>query len=68
MPRPLDFTNDIVPLLSKQVQQRGLPRESHWAEWLQTVLFGFDPMFDYAALVHEGRGRRISARLLQMIR
>jgi len=59
---PLDFTNDIVPVLSKQGCNSGACRgKAIGQNGFKLSLFGFDPAFDYAALVHEGRGRRISA-------
>src|SRR5262245_30311416 len=59
---PLDFTNDIVPVLSKQGCNSGACHgKAIGQNGFKLSLFGFDPAFDYAALVHEGRGRRISA-------
>lgn len=59
---PLDFTNDIVPLLSKQGCNSGnCHGKAIGQNGFKLSLFGFDPAFDYGALVHEGRGRRISA-------
>ncbi|MCE9527575.1 MAG: DUF1549 and DUF1553 domain-containing protein [Planctomycetales bacterium] len=59
---PLDFTNDIVPLLSKQGCNSGSCHgKAIGQNGFKLSLFGFDPAFDYAALMHEGRGRRISA-------
>ena len=59
---PLDFTNDIVPLLSKQGCNSGACHgKAIGQNGFKLSLFGFDPAFDYTALVHEGRGRRISA-------
>lgn len=57
----MDFTNDIVPLLSKQGCNSGSCHgKAIGQNGFKLSLFGFDPAFDYAALVHEGRGRRIS--------
>ena len=59
---PLDFTNDVVPLLSKQGCNSGACHgKAIGQNGFKLSLFGFDPAFDYAALVHEGRGRRVSA-------
>lgn len=59
---PLDFTNDIVPLLSKQGCNSGACHgKAIGQNGFKLSLFGFDSAFDYAALVHEGRGRRVSA-------
>lgn len=58
----LDFTNDIVPLLSKQGCNSGACHgKAIGQNGFKLSLFGFDPALDYAALVHEGRGRRVSA-------
>ena len=55
---PLDFTNDIVPLLSKQGCNSGACHgKAIGQNGFKLSLFGFDPAFDYGALVHEGRGR-----------
>lgn len=62
LPRPLNFANDIVPILSKQGCNSGSCHGKGIGQnGFKLSLFGFDPDFDYAALVHEGRGRRISA-------
>jgi hypothetical protein len=60
-PRLLNFTNDVLPILScygcnngschgKAIGQNGF----------KLSLYGFDPDYDYAAIVHEGHGRRVS--------
>ena len=58
----LDFTNDVIPVLTKQGCNSGSCHgKAIGQNGFKLSLFGFDPAFDYAALVHEGRGRRVSA-------
>ncbi len=58
---PLNFTRDIVPVLSKQgCNSGGCHGKAIGQNGFKLSLYGFDPEFDYAALVHEGRGRRVS--------
>lgn len=60
-PRPLSFINDIVPVLSKHGCNAGSCHgKAIGQNGFKLSLFGFDPAFDYAALVHEGHGRRVS--------
>src|SRR6476620_12447254 len=60
--RPLNFTTDIVPVLSKYgCNSGGCHGKAIGQNGFKLSLFGFDPTFDYVALVHEGRGRRVSA-------
>ncbi len=57
----LSFTNDIVPVLSKLGCNSGnCHGKAIGQNGFKLSLFGFDPDFDYAALVHEGLGRRVS--------
>jgi hypothetical protein len=59
--RPLNFTNDILPVLSKySCNSGGCHGKAIGQNGFKLSLFGFDAAFDYAALVHEGRGRRVS--------
>lgn len=59
--RPVSFANDVVPLLSKLGCNSGnCHGKAIGQNGFKLSLFGFDPEFDYAALVHEGLGRRIS--------
>jgi hypothetical protein len=61
IPRPLDFTRDVTPLLSKlSCNSGGCHGKAIGQNGFRLSLFGFDPQFDYVALVHEGRGRRVS--------
>jgi hypothetical protein len=60
--RPVNFTTDIVPILSKYgCNSGGCHGKAIGQNGFKLSLFGFDPAFDYVALVHEGRGRRVSA-------
>ncbi len=57
----LSFTNDIVPVLSKLGCNSGSCHgKAIGQNGFKLSLFGFDPHFDYAALVYEGLGRRVS--------
>lgn len=57
----LSFTNDILPVLSKLGCNSGSCHgKAIGQNGFKLSLFGFDSTFDYAALVHEGLGRRIS--------
>jgi hypothetical protein len=58
--RPLHFANDIVPLLSRHgCNAGGCHGRASGQNGFKLSLFGFDPDFDYNALVKEARGRRI---------
>jgi hypothetical protein len=58
--KPLHFTNDIVPLLTRHgCNSGGCHGKASGQNGFKLSLFGFDPEFDYHALVHEARGRRI---------
>lgn len=58
---PINFTNDLVPLLSKQGCNSGnCHGKAIGQNGFKLSLLGFDPAADYAALVHEGLGRRVS--------
>ena len=55
------FANDILPILSKHGCNSGSCHgKAIGQNGFRLSLYGFDPMFDYQALVHESRGRRIS--------
>ncbi len=57
----LSFTNDIVPVLSKlSCNSGGCHGKAIGQNGFKLSLFGFDSAFDYASLVHEGLGRRVS--------
>jgi hypothetical protein len=58
--RPLHFANDIVPLLSRHgCNAGGCHGRASGQNGFKLSLFGFDPKFDFGALVKEARGRRI---------
>jgi hypothetical protein len=55
------FTNDVLPLLSKHGCNNGQCHgKAIGQNGFKLSLYGFDPAADYAALVHESRGRRVS--------
>jgi hypothetical protein len=58
--RPIHFANEIVPLLTRLgCNSGGCHGKARGQNGFQLSLFGFDPSFDYAAIVKEARGRRI---------
>ncbi len=58
--RPLHFANDIEPLLSRHgCNSGGCHGRALGQNGFKLSLFGFDPVFDYNAIVKEARGRRI---------
>jgi hypothetical protein len=60
--RPIDFANEIVPLLSRYgCNAGGCHGKASGQNGFKLSLFGFDTNFDYQALVSEGRGRRVFA-------
>ncbi len=55
-----DFRNDVIPLLTKlNCNSGGCHGKSTGQGGLKISLFGFHPESDHAALVQEGRSRRI---------
>ena len=59
--RFLNMTNDINPILSKHgCNSGGCHGKASGQNGFRLSLFGFDPMFDYEALVKHDRGRRLS--------
>ena len=57
---PVNFANDIVPILSKAGCNAGSCHGKQSGQnGFKLSVFGFDPEFDYAALVSEARGRRV---------
>jgi hypothetical protein len=59
---PINFANDIVPVLSKAGCNAGSCHGKQSGQnGFKLSVFGFDPAFDYAALVSEARGRRVFA-------
>lgn len=60
VPPPVDFATEIVPILSKHGCNAGnCHGKSIGQNGFRLSLLGFDPEFDYVALVREGRGRRV---------
>lgn len=60
--RPVDFANEVQPLLSRfGCNSGGCHGKASGQNGFKLSLFGFDNEFDYAALVKEGRGRRVFA-------
>jgi hypothetical protein len=60
--RPLNFANEIVPLLTRHgCNAGGCHGKASGQNGFKLSLFGFDPAFDYDAIVKEARGRRVFA-------
>lgn len=60
--RPVDFATEVVPLMSRfGCNAGGCHGKASGQNGFKLSLFGFDTNFDYAALVKEGRGRRVFA-------
>ncbi|MCB9950915.1 MAG: DUF1549 domain-containing protein [Planctomycetaceae bacterium] len=58
--RQVNFRTDIQPLLSRHgCNSGGCHGKASGQNGFKLSLFGFDTEFDYGALVHEARGRRI---------
>ena len=61
VPRALNFTTDIVPVLSRFGCNSGSCHgKAIGQNGFKLSLYGFDPDYDYAAIAHEGHGRRVS--------
>lgn len=59
---PVHFERDVVPLFSKLgCNSAACHGKASGQNGFRLSVFGFDPEFDYGALVKEGRGRRIFA-------
>src|SRR5262245_26237859 len=59
-PRAFHFENDIVPILSRHgCNAAGCHGSALGQNGFKLSVFGSDPPADYAALVIEGRGRRV---------
>ena len=59
--RAVDFSTEIVPLLSRfGCNAGGCHGKQGGQNGFQLSLFGFDTEFDYSALVKEARGRRVT--------
>src|ERR1700744_2884388 len=60
-PRPFCFENDITPILTRfQCNTSGCHGSAEGQNGFKLSVFGFDAPADYAALVKEGRGRRVN--------
>src|SRR5215207_7529494 len=58
--RPLNFTNDIVPIFTKAgCNAGGCHGKASGQNGFRLSLLGFEPKFDLEALVSEARGRRL---------
>ena len=58
--RPLNFENDIVPILSRYgCNASGCHGKAEGQNGFKLSVFGFDPAADHRALTVEGRGRRV---------
>jgi hypothetical protein len=58
--RSVDFANDVVPLLTRHgCNAGGCHGKASGQNGFKLSLFGFDPAFDFNAIVKEGRGRRV---------
>lgn len=59
-PTPVSFRRQIVPILSKAgCNSGGCHGKAEGQNGFKLSVFGFDPQADHAALVKEGRGRRV---------
>jgi hypothetical protein len=60
VPRRFHFENDIEPLFGRfGCNSSGCHGKAEGQNGFKLSVFGFDPQADYAALVNEGRGRRL---------
>jgi hypothetical protein len=58
--RPLHFTNDIQPIFARHgCNSGGCHGRASGQNGFKLSLFGFDPAFDFNAIVKEARGRRV---------
>src|SRR5215207_6350060 len=58
--RPLNFTNDIVPIFTKAgCNAGGCHGKSSGQNGFRLALLGFEPAEDYEHIVKEARGRRV---------
>ncbi len=58
--RPLNFANDIEPLLTRHgCNAGGCHGRASGQNGFKLSLLGFDPKLDHSAIVHEARGRRV---------
>lgn len=60
LPRRFNFENDVLPILSRfGCNSSGCHGKAEGQNGFKLSVFGFDPPADYAALMMEGRGRRV---------
>ncbi len=60
-PVPVSFANEVVPLLTKaRCNAGGCHGKAEGQNGFKLSIFGFDAEADFAAIVQEGRGRRVS--------
>lgn len=60
-PDPVSFRNEIIPILTKaRCNSGGCHGKAEGQNGFKLSIFGFDAESDYAALMKNGRGRRIS--------
>ena len=58
--QPINFTNEIVPILTKLgCNAGGCHGKAEGQNGFKLSLLGFDAASDYEAIVHDGRGRRV---------
>lgn len=58
--RPIDFATEIVPLLGRYgCNAGGCHGKASGQNGFQLSLFGFDPAYDFDAIVNQARGRRV---------
>src|SRR5437879_9717183 len=58
--RPINFANQIVPIFIKSgCNAGGCHGKASGQNGFKLSLLGFDPDFDYHAIVNEARGRRL---------
>src|SRR5262249_54314612 len=58
--RPVHFANDVMPILTRYgCNAGGCHGKASGQNGFRLSLFGFDADFDYSAIVHEARGRRV---------
>ncbi len=58
--RPLNFENDIVPILTKfGCNASGCHGKAEGQNGFKLSVFGFDPLADHTAITKEARGRRV---------
>ena len=60
LPPKRHFQTDVVPILTRYAcNSSGCHGKAEGQNGFKLSVFGFDPVADYAALVQEGRGRRV---------